>query len=249
MSGVNLFFQCLLFINPNIGLCPDITTEHCLLFNSGSLLRSFNRICQHGMPTPEEIEHIKHIWQSVPFSWPVASNDVESITLLEKHGLTRYHLAFPAMQLDLATYQAQHYDKTHNVFLIENNDSLLEQWITIVASVFNYPEQELSKVISLFKRNITHALKLYLGYSDDKAVAACMAIHHGAVVTLHVVSVLPAYRQQGFGFAMIQQSLLDAQKNKCTNALLFASPAGLLLAKRIGFQECALYHMYGNYVV
>jgi len=233
-------------MNPTIDLHYDLITQHCLVFKSESSIRSSNRVCHTNIPTDDEIQTIKSFFGETPFTWAVNITDAESITTLEKNSL-KHIASFPAMHFNLNDFD--HYSQEDTFVIKEinlNNDTDITTWISIPAQSFQIAQPELLKVIHLFKKRIPHALKLYIGYDQDKIVAAGMMILHKETATLHWICTLPEYRNKGLGSAMTHKALIDAKKNGCTQAILLSSVLGKHVYERIGFKEYATYAMYGN---
>lgn len=231
-------------MNPSINLNFDLITENCFVFNNKSNLRSTNRVCNKATPIDQEIQTIKSFFGETPFTWVVDANDIESIKKLEQNNL-QYKASYPAMSLNLSDLQAAEYPKEITIKTVDANDKHL--WIGIISKSFNYPEHELSKVANLFSKQISSEnLKMYLGYYNNQAAAACLVIKHEDIVTMHWVSTLPEMRNKGLGFAITIKALRDAKESGAREAILLSSVLGKPIYNRLGFQEYNLYKIYGN---
>jgi GNAT superfamily N-acetyltransferase len=188
----------------------------------------------------------KIFFADVPFTWAIASSDHESIAVLEKNNM-QHKGSFPAMMLDLDSLRSSSHEDEITIKKISlDNIEDVKKWILIVSQCFNAAEPELLKVIDLFKKQIPHSLKLYLGFYKENAVAASMVIQHQEIISLHWIGTLPEFRNRGLGFAITHKALLDAQDLGCKQAILLSSVLGKSLYEHIGFREYASYAMYGN---
>jgi hypothetical protein len=79
-------------------------------------------------------------------------------------------------------------------------------------------------------------LWLYVGYLDDRPVAASELTLGGGVAGLYGVSTLVPYRRRGIGGAMTLRPLLDARAAGYRTAVLQASAEGAGVYARIGFK-------------
>jgi GNAT superfamily N-acetyltransferase len=246
MLNYALLLCYLLYIDPEIGLECDLVTNNCSIVTTQSSMRSCNRVCNSIVPTDLEVYEIKSLFQETPFTWVVNATDSESIKILERNDLN-YKGSFPAMILGLHALCSTGYNDIR-VEAIDLTEHAIEAWLTIVSQSFNVSKSELSKVIDLFKRKIVlGALRLYIGYYQDKAVAAGMTIEHQDTVSVHWVGTLPEYRKRGLGFAVTHKALFDAKARGTKQAILLSSILGRSVYERLGFKGYALYKIYGNY--
>lgn len=244
MNPYFLLLQYLLYMNPEIGLSID-KTEHCLVFNSDSLIRSCNRVCNASIPTNEEVAAIKSYFGTLPFTWAVDSADIQTNALLAQNNL-RLAGSFPAMIIDLKKVQTIDCDREITIKEITSIEERLK-WVEIVAASFNVSPIELTKFLDLLWTTISPGvLRLYVAYYNGQAAAASMTIQHGKTITIHWVSTIPEFRNKGLGFAVSHKPLVDAKMHEAEQAVLLASTLGKPVYERIGFEQYALYNMYAN---
>lgn len=242
-----LLLQRLLYMSPEIGLNFNLSTQHCFVFNSRSTLRSCNRVCHNAIPVHSEIVEIKSFFRNMRFTWFVDAFDIESQKILEENNL-HYKVSFPGMILNLNTIETRDYGDEIIITRIDVSSFELEEWLNIVSQSFNITKSELLKVITLFSHLIVpDFLRLYLGFYKKKSVAACMVIQHKELVSLHWISTLSDYRNNGLGCAVTHKALFDAKNIGCKQAVLLSSTLGRRIYEYLGFQEYALYKVYGNY--
>lgn len=245
MTIDNLLLQCLLYMNPNIGLNWDLITQNCLVFKSGSTIRSSNRVCHTAIPTDNEVAEIKSFFGDTQFTWVIDSRDHESIVVLQRNNLN-HKASFPAMSLNLDVLEVKSSADDIMIEEIDLHNSDIDAWITIVAESFNNPKDELLKVVNTLEQRIPHALKLYLGFYQGKAAGAGMIILHHDMVSMHWIGTSPEFRHKGLGSALTMHVLHDVKKLGSKQAILLSSALGRSIYECIGFKEYALYHVYGN---
>lgn len=85
----------------------------------------------------------------------------------------------------------------------------------------------------------------YVLYEDNTPIAASTLSHHQDYVRLDNIAVLPAYQNRGFGTAITQYMLNQAQGLGAKYCFLDASKQGAGLYKKLGFQEYYTGTMYG----
>ena len=246
MLNYVLLLQCLLYMNPNIGLDFDIATQNCFAFYSGTTTRFCNRVCNRLVPTDSEIVQIKAFFGDIPFTWFVYSADVETLSILQKNGL-KHKASLPAMILNLDLFFNRSHSDEVIIKEIDVTGIELEEWILIASESFHTPQSELLKAINRLKQKAAKRLKLYLGFYKGKAAATCMVIQHQEVVTLHWISTSLEFRNKGIGSIITSKLLFDSKELGFKKAILISSDLGRHLYERIGFTQYAAYDIYGNY--
>ncbi len=182
-----ILLQYLLYMNPEIGLNMSHSTQHCFAFNSASEIKSCNRVCHSSVPIDEEVSKIKSFFDVIPFTWVVDTTDTESIKVLEKNNLN-YKVSFPAMIIDLDNLDIPNQNSNIKVQEINFNEQNLSNWVNIIAEAFHLSRIELSKALNTFVTKIVPGkLKLYLGFYENKPVAAGMMILHGDIAGIHLI--------------------------------------------------------------
>ncbi len=234
--------QCLLYMNFNGQQVYHFTTQHCFAKNSGSRLRAYNHVCNTSGVTSKEVEETKTFFGSTPFAWFVGAGDDQTISMLCNHGLSKV-AEFPALCADISVLPQQH-SIVDLVLMQVTSESDIAEWNCLVASIYRYDPVELARATEYLCHAGCDAVRLYLGWYENKPVSVGMAIYHGDIVTLHKIGTLPEYRNRGFGYALTHTILLDAVHSGCTMALLTATSMGKSLYDRFGFTQCGFYYVY-----
>jgi GNAT superfamily N-acetyltransferase len=86
----------------------------------------------------------------------------------------------------------------------------------------------------------------FIGYLDGRAVSTAAVIVNGGRLYLALVATLPDAQRKGYGIATVRHALQQAYcATGLTRAVLHASPAGLPVYLRAGFQITARFLTYG----
>lgn len=108
----------------------------------------------------------------------------------------------------------------------------------VLASIFT-PEDEFVKIfygkLAELDPALTPALKLFIGYEQGKAVAIS-SLFLTECAGFFDIATRPEHQKKGYGSAMFYTALLQAKKLGYEVGVLQASPDGLNIYKRFGFQ-------------
>ena len=88
------------------------------------------------------------------------------------------------------------------------------------------------------------AFRMYTGYLDATPVATAQLFAQDGVAGIYLVGTTASARNRGFGEAITRHALEEAATLGCTLASLQASPMGLPVYERIGFEQVADYRTY-----
>jgi len=183
-----------------------------------------------------EISNIKRLTQEgkAPNGWTVGPltkpNNLGLI--LEKNGfLNSYQQA--GMAVDLKDLKKQRISENNLAVEIVDDEESLNQWITIVSSVFGIKiDSELIEFLFLEPE-----AKFYIGTFEEKSVSALMLYLSSGVAGLHAVSSLQDYRNRGFGLTISKVALIDALKMGYKVGVLQASSLGERIYRKLGFEK------------
>ncbi|MFZ5816729.1 MAG: GNAT family N-acetyltransferase [Bacillota bacterium] len=83
-----------------------------------------------------------------------------------------------------------------------------------------------------------------LGYLEGRPVAGATTVYFGGLATLYGIGTLPEARGRGIGRAMTIQACREARRRGYRVAALFATPSGLPVYQRLGFQAYDQFQMF-----
>lgn len=123
------------------------------------------------------------------------------------------------------------------------DEAALEDWIGAVQATYGFPRSAMQAWVdaTIALRITTAPWQAYIGYLDNKAVATNFLFNGGApgggVAGLYVVGTTPEARGRGIGTAITLKPLLDARAQGHHYGVLFASPEGYPMYRRMGFRD------------
>ena len=119
----------------------------------------------------------------------------------------------------------------------------LHEHLALVAEVYEWEPADLARVLTA--RTIEQdAFRMYTGYLDATPVATAQLFAQDGVAGIYLVGTTASARNRGFGEAITRHALEEAATLGCTLASLQASPMGLPVYERIGFEQVADYRTY-----
>lgn len=182
----------------------------------------------------------------LPFLWHLGASFrlPNRRSVLEGYGLTHYQTE-PVMATDLLKFNEDIPVAPRLAIQPVTTEELLQQWIRV------WEFSSSKEVIQLwftfysglcFKRE--GPLHLYLGTLDGKPVATSEVFLGGGVALIGALNTLSHYRQQGIGTAMTLIALQKARRQGYRIGVLTASPMGINMYRRLGFQEYGTFSTY-----
>jgi GNAT superfamily N-acetyltransferase len=193
------------------------------------------------------LNHFKQ--RALPFQWHLGptSQPTEAGDILQAHGIN-HDEDEPGMAIDLLQLK-------ENVPVSQDIDispvltaGQLDQWVRVWGC--GAPEEISKRLFACYaglRYDQTGPLRFYLGTLDGEPVATTALFFGAGVVQIkHVVTVHHA-RRQGIGAAMTLMAAREARNLGYRIAVLSASPKGINIYRRFGFQEyCTMstYHWY-----
>jgi len=184
--------------------------------------------------------------QRMPFLWHVgpSSSPTHPGSLLEKRGLI-HHETEPGMMLDMLKFNEDMPVTSSLRIHPVNTEALLQQWLRV------WEVGSSEEVINLWFTFYNDAylrressLRLYLGTLNGEPVATSGIFLGESVATIGPIGTLPHLRRQGIGATMTLAALREALVQGYHIATLNASPMGIEIYRRIGFQECCTTSTY-----
>ena len=184
--------------------------------------------------------------KNVPrFSWWVGS-DTKPADLgqrLADHGLT-YSEGPTGMALDLRELEEDSPAPAGLEIEHVQGAEGLEEWAHAAFIGLGLPEASTGIGVELFAGlGYDLPLRSYLGTLHGEPVATSQLFLGAGVVGIYIVATVPEARRQGIGTALTLTPLRDARAMGFRIGILHASPMGLGVYRRIGFQEyCRMGH-------
>jgi ribosomal protein S18 acetylase RimI-like enzyme len=89
-----------------------------------------------------------------------------------------------------------------------------------------------------------HPVKLYVGYLDGKPVTSCELFLQHNVAGVYAVTTKKALRKRGLAGMLLDTSFAYARRQGYHFAVLQATPAGLNLYRKLGFNQLCVFYEY-----
>ncbi len=173
-------------------------------------------------------------WQVGPFTLPVDLGKH-----LQAQGF-RIFVRAPGMAINLQELEKE--PTTSERILIEQvtTREQLKQWVNIVAAVDEISEALAQGFLEVFESQGLGAQAsspLFLGLENGQPVATSRLLCAGGVAGIYHVATLPDARGRGYGTAMTLAAAWAGRELGYRVGVLYASPAGYGVYRRLGFQE------------
>lgn len=189
------------------------------------------------------LDHFRR--QSRPFAWHVGptSQPADLGRSLLAHGLS-YNEDEPGMAIEIATMRDEAPPADLTIATVDDEGGLAD-WV----AVWLFPVDRAAWPFFLdilLKRGLGdhHPWRYYVGYVDGKPVATSLLFVAEGVTAVHYVVTIPEERRRGIGAAMTRHVLREAQALGYHVAVLTASPYGVGIYRRLGFQEYCTFSHY-----
>lgn len=166
-----------------------------------------------------------------------------------------FHLGTPSLPkkafFDLKNDPKVHH--SHNMkgleFIPVNNKEAL-QTFDLMTSVIFVHDFGISKTFFRgldgcdFKNSI---LKIFLVTYDSYYIGCCSMFIDGDVAGFYTDGILPQYRNQGFGTAMLCKRISLSREYGCKFAIAHCMKASVNMYKRVGFEMIGAFPLYSSY--
>jgi len=192
----------------------------------------------------EKIEQVLRRYRShgcLPMYWQVGPSTLPADLgkRLQAQGFG-FFLRVPGMAVDLEDLEKG--TTGSGDFVIERitNPSQLMQWVNIVAAVDELSDALRHGFYQVFESQGLGAratCQLFLGLENGQPVATSRLIGAGGVAGIYHVATLPEARGRGYGTAMTLVAAHAGRELGYRVGVLYASPAGQGVYRRLGFQE------------
>lgn len=119
----------------------------------------------------------------------------------------------------------------------------LRHHIQVVAAGFEWEPDVLARVFA-DRLLDSPAWRGFVGYLDGQPVASSQLYLTDGIAGIYYVATLPDQRRRGFGEAMTSHAMREGVAAGCDISSLQASPMGLPIYTRMGFQQVGYYRTY-----
>lgn len=179
----------------------------------------------------------------LPFIWWTGVTPQQSNleTHLEAHGLVDTG-GTPGMAIDLLNLSEDLPALDALTIQPVEDPDALEQWVHTLCAGFHVPQQSKQVCFDLFTNlGFDWPLRNYVGWFEDRPVAASSLFLGENAAGIYCVTVLPEVRRQGIGSRITLAPLRDARAQGYRIAVLHSSDMGFGMYRKLGFQEhCTL---------
>jgi ribosomal protein S18 acetylase RimI-like enzyme len=102
-------------------------------------------------------------------------------------------------------------------------------------TTFGIPDElkvPVTEIIAMQDQNIEN----YIGYIGNTAVGTATRFYSNGIAGIYNVATLPKFQGKGIGLEIMTSLLLDAKQDGYQTVILHATPAGIRLYEKLGFQ-------------
>jgi GNAT superfamily N-acetyltransferase len=124
-------------------------------------------------------------------------------------------------------------------------ESQVHQWSR--ATYCGAPEEAIRHVFTIYSQlplGPQSALRLYLGTLDGEPVATVALFFAAGVAYIGRVVTVHEFRRRGIGAMITLHAMREARSAGYRIAVLTASPMGINIYRRLGFEECCVISTY-----
>lgn len=224
-----------------------------LWYQTGIACGQFNGVLQTNLDPailPVAVESVLAGFkaQALAFHWHVGpSSSADLGAVLESHGIS-FEETEPGMALDLHALKEDVLLASELKIVAVSSPEMLRQWVWTWGS--NATPQAIIDcwytlyAALLFGKDDDNGVRLYLGTIDGVPVATVELFFAAGVAAINHVVTLHEFRRQGIGAAMTLWAAREARAAGYRIAVLTASPFGIEIYRRLGFQECCQVSTY-----
>jgi ribosomal protein S18 acetylase RimI-like enzyme len=215
-----------------------------LWFETGVPNGLFNGVLQTRLEPetlPAAIEHVIAHFQRrhLPFHWHLgpSSHPRNVGDLLEAHNI-RHVEDEPGMAVNLLALNEDLPVASNLLIHPVTTHEMVDQWTRVWGC--GAPEEIIQQWFTMYSGlpfGPDCSLRLYLGTIDEEPVATVFLFFATGVASINWVVTLPQFRHQGIGAAMTLLAAREARASGYRIGVLTASPLGITIYRRLGFQE------------
>lgn len=227
-----------------------VTIGNLKTVNSGLPCDTFNTIHVEGSFNSEELHEALNLFKAntFPFCCWISKEFLseQSLQCLKDAGL-HCQAEEVGMILDLTHYTPVKSEK-HQHIKRATTPEMIREFGNVIAENWSPPDQQ---VIAFYEKTAKHfiaeqeRISLFT-YDQGKTPVATVEVFasNDQVVGIHGLATLEDTRGQGIGSALMTKALNDAKSKGFKSAVLLATPDGLGIYKKLGFQTSTTFYEY-----
>lgn len=227
-----------------------VTIGNLRIVNSGIPCDTFNTIHVEGNFDSAELHQAINLFEakSFPFCCWISEEFLseQSLQWLNDVGL-HCQAEEAGMVLDLNQYTPVNSEK-HQHIKHATTPEMIQDFSKVIAKNWSPPDQE---VIAFYEKTAKHFIAeqdriSLLTYYQSKTPVATVEVFasNDQVVGIHGLATLEDTRGQGIGSALMTKALNDVKSKGFKSAVLLATPDGLGIYKKLGFQRSTTFYEY-----
>jgi GNAT superfamily N-acetyltransferase len=181
------------------------------------------------------------------FWWVTPKTEPKNLPdLLLARGFKPHTLNSPGMVVDLDALDDEVRVPDGFTIVQAADEQQLDDWLRAVQATYGFPRSAMQAWVDITvalggTRILDAPWRVYVGYLDGKPVATNLLFNGGAPsgggAGLYAVGTTPEARGKGIGTAITLQPLLYARAQGYRYGVLFASPEGYPMYRRMGFRD------------
>lgn len=248
--------EALFYMDMGKGLRATVI-NNAFAFKTDAKCVWYNRIFNTGTHlNPYTLSQVKEFMNNSKkrFGWWVNSsqqNVAEELTDAGFRNISQDGHQEHAMSANLTEDLISGFENLDSSIRVEKIDPLnsdkLDLWLKTSAAGFDLNAVDQDIFLSyIFENAFVNNVSLYIGYLNGMPASTCMAINHpqNGFMSLHLVSTIKDYRNQGVGTSISLQALSDAFKAGMKEAILLSSAIAHSLYEKLGFTDYETYDVY-----
>ncbi|MCK4265211.1 GNAT family N-acetyltransferase [Candidatus Babeliales bacterium] len=241
----------LLYFPSKIKSMQVTTIDNMSLIDSKLSSNTFNAICD-GTITKELAQQVVDYYQKInsPMAWWIGPNSQKNDTdeVLKSAGLVHDETDV-GMFCDLSKIPDSYpMPKTLKIKICKTPQDFIdfgEAASTCFDSPDNINVKKFYKQVGLLnKKDFSNSVS-YIGYENDQPIATAFLLLTD-VAGIYDITTHPEKRNKGYGSAMFYKVLAEAKERGYKVGVLEASPSGLNIYKRFGFEEICKFNVWSN---
>lgn len=191
-----------------------------------------------GDPTPENIEKIKSFYQNKSFAWLLTAEQDDKHLLNAGFNLPE---SYPELVLSLDEYKFEKHSQDIEIKIPKSNEEL-DLWMQVASETLEISAAELRE---FFEPLIKIAGDTpFLIYYEGMPAATSLVYCDDQSAGVYAMTTLKKFRRNKLGWAATQACLEIAKNKNVPYAVLYSSPMGEPLYKKMGFKTSQILKEY-----